>query len=87
MAEDVGQEDRFLDRRQRMLRHIARRITATAIEAELADDAELVDSRNGLAIGDARAPSCYRVVEQHRIAPALPDKVHDPIDDKLGTPV
>lgn len=31
VAEDVGQEDRFLDRRQGVLRHIARWITATAV--------------------------------------------------------
>ena len=42
VAEDVGQEDRFLDRRQGVFRHMARRIAAAAVQAQLADDAELV---------------------------------------------
>ena len=89
VAEDVGQEDRLLDRRQRVLRHVARRITATAIEAQLAHDAELVGDRDGLAAGDARAPSGYRVVEHHLavIAPLLPDEAHELVEDELGAPV
>ena len=73
VAEDVRQEDRFLDRRQRVLWHVAQRITAPAIEAQLAHDAELVGDRHCLAAGDAAAPSCYRVVERHltMIAPVL----------------
>ena len=89
VAEDVGQEDRLLDRRQRVLRHVARRITATAIEAQLTHDAELVGDRDGLAAGDTGAPSCYRVIEHYCavISPVLADKAHELIEDVLGTPV
>ena len=89
VAEDVGQEDRLLDRRQRVLRHVARRITATAIEAQLTHDAELVGDRDGFAAGDTRGPSCYRVVKHHLavIAPVAPNKAHELIEDELGAPV
>lgn len=89
VAEDIGQKDRYLDRRQRMLWYVARRITATPIEAKLAQDAELVGDRHGLAIGDARAPLPDRVVEPYlaMIARQLPDKAHERIEDELGAPI
>ena len=89
VGEDVGQEDLFLDRRQRVLRRVARWVTATAIEAQLAHYAELVGERDGFTAGDTRAPSCYRAVEPHlaEIAPLLPDEAHELIEDELGAPV
>ena len=87
VAEDVGQEDRFLDRRQGVLRHMAQRIAAAAVQAQLPDDAELVGQRHRLAAGDARAPPGYRLVKRH-LAPLAPmpcDKAHEAVEHELGT--
>ena len=72
VAEDVGQEDRFLDRCQCVFRHVARRIGGDGEEAKLSHDAELVGDRDGLAAGDTCAPSRYRVIE-HYLAVICPN--------------
>jgi hypothetical protein len=56
MTEDVRQERRLLDRRQRVFRHIARRIMAATEQAKLPHNAELVAKADGLASGNSCAP-------------------------------
>ncbi len=87
-GEDVGQEDRFLDRRQRVLGHVARRIAPAAEQAQLADHPELVAQRNRLAPGDARAPPCYGLFERRlaMLSPAIGDEAHETLEDELGSP-
>ena len=72
-----------------MLRHIARRITSAAVQAELADDAELQTYRDGLAPRDARGPAHHRFFEC-RLAvftPVLRNEAHEAIEDELSAPV
>jgi hypothetical protein len=89
MAEDVGQEHRFLDRRQRVFRHIARRIMAAAEQTKLSYYSELIAEGDGLASGDSGAPSCYRLIESDLavVAPPLRDKANETVEYELTTPV
>jgi hypothetical protein len=89
MTEDVRQERRLLDRRQRVFRHIARRIVAATEQAELPHDAELVAKGDSLASGDSHAPSCYRVIELDLavVAPLLSDKANEAVEHELAAPV
>ena len=89
VRKDVGEKDRFLDRCQRVLGHVACRITAPPMQAELADDPELVAHRDRLASGDPGNPAGYRLVECYFAvdAPAGRDKAHEAVEDELGAPV
>src|SRR6266853_4212895 len=89
MTENVRQERRLLDRRQRVFRHIARRIMAATEQAKLPHDAELVAKADGLASGGSCAPSCYRLIERDLavVAPPLSDKANEAVEHELAAPV
>jgi hypothetical protein len=88
MTEDVRQERRLLDRRQRVFRHIARRIMAATEQAKLPHNAELV-AKDGLASGNSCAPSYYRVIKRDLavVTPPLGDKANEAVEHELAAPI
>ncbi|MFW8642175.1 hypothetical protein ACOJBO_02370 [Rhizobium beringeri] len=65
-----------------MLGHIAGGVTTTAMQAKLANDAELIAERDGLAVGQTPTPAADRISQRNIVitGPLLSDEAKESLD-------
>jgi hypothetical protein len=87
-AEDVRHEHRLPDRRHGVLGNKAARVAATAEQAQLAHDAELLAHRDGLAPLDPRRPSRHDLLQRSTVLTVLiADESDEAVEHEPGTHV